>query len=133
MHIAVCYIDIIRTNFWLLYFSYCNLHIVKADSKPSIKMLQRHVIHRVATKWFELGAELFDEAEEYKLDNIETTHVNNVTKCCHEMFRQWLRTDINATWSQVVEALKSPGVELGPIAADLEKNLIIGKVAILCT
>ena len=110
--IALCY-----------YYYLAFVYIVTADSKPSIKMLQRHVIPYVATKWYELGAELFDEGEEYKLDTIESSHKNDVNKCCHEMFRMWLKTT-NITWSQIPEALKSPGVDLESVAAELEKDLI---------
>ena len=87
-------------------------------------MLQRHVIPYVAPKWYELGAELFDEKEEYMLNTIDTDHKKDVNKCCHEMFRKWLMTHTNATWYLILEALKSPGVQLGPVAAELEENLI---------
>ena len=93
-----------------------------ADSKPSIKLLQRLVIPRVASKWFELGAELFDEKEEHKLDNIESSHKNDVNKCCLEMFRMWLKR-INPTWTQIVAALASPGVDLTSEANNLRKQL----------
>ena len=94
-----------------------------ADSKPSIKMLQRHVIPYVATKWYRLGAELFDEREEHKLDTIEANHKNDVDECCFEMFRTWLQTDTNATWYRIVEALESLGINLARVAADLRKFL----------
>ena len=95
--------------------------LVMADSKPSMKMLQRHVIPLVATKWYELGAELFDEREEYKLDTIDSDHKRDANKCCFEMFRMWLQTHTNATWSLIVEALESPGINLLPVAADLRE------------
>ena len=68
-----------------------------ADSKPSMKMLQRHVIPYVAIKCYELGAELLDEKEEYILSTIETNYSRDANKCCFEMFRRWLQTDTNAT------------------------------------
>ena len=98
-----------------------------ADSKPNIKLLQRHIIPHVACKWFELGAELFDAGEEHKLDTIESDHAN-VNKCCLEMFRLWLKTCLNPTWTQIVEALESPGVHLLSVAAHLKK--LIGKLLI---
>ena len=99
------------------------LYVVMADSKPTLKMLQRHVIPRVASKWFQLGLELFDEKEEHLLNNIESMQKENVDKCL-EMFRLWSMTYSDATWSQIVEALKSPGVYLAAVADELEKNLI---------
>ena len=41
------------------------------------------------------------------------------------MFCVWLQIDINATWSRIVEALESPGINLASVAADLKK--LIGK------
>ena len=89
-----------------------------------MKMLQRHVIPHVATKWNELGIELFDEKDAHMLDTINPDNNKDVNKCCHEMFRKWLATYDNTTWHQIVEALKSPGIQLGSVAAELEKNLI---------
>ena len=87
-------------------------------------MLQRHVIPRVAAKWYQLGVELFDEREVYMLNTIETNHKTDVDKCCFEMFRKWLSTHPNATWCRIVEALESPGVKLRSVAAELQKNLL---------
>ena len=103
---------------------------VTADSKPSMKMLQRHVIPYVATKWYRLGVELFDEREEHKLDTIKIDHKNDADECCFEMFHTWQQTNTNATWSRIVEALESPGINLPSVAADLKK--LISKVAMLC-
>lgn len=86
-------------------------------------MLQRHVIPRVADRWFGLGAELFDEGDEYMLNTIETDHKKD-DKRCLEMFRKWLATYDNTTWYQIVKALKSSGVQLKAVATELEKNLI---------
>ena len=94
-----------------------------ANSKPSAKKLQRYMIPDVATKWYELGLELFDEKEEHKLNIIKSNHGNDAKKCCLEMFLLWLENNNDATWYQIVEALKSPGVELSVVAVDLEKKL----------
>ena len=100
--------------------------IYTADLKPNIKLLQRHVIPHVArSKWLQLGIELFDTGEEHKLYTIESNH-KDVDKCCFEMFRLWLDTCVNPSWTQIVEALESPGVHLMAVAADLKK--LIGKV-----
>ena len=77
----------------------------------------------VATKWYELGVELLDEKEEFKLDIIESNCDKDVKKSCLEMFRLWLRTNSDANWWQIVKALKSPGVDLKSVADDLESKL----------
>ena len=92
-----------------------------ADSKPSLKLLQRLLISKVASKWHQLGVELFDAGEEHKLENIESSHKNDVNKCCFEMFRMWLKR-ANPTWEQIVTALESPGIDLASVAGDLKKQ-----------
>ena len=104
---------------------------VIADSKPNIQTLQRYVIPCVATKWYELGVELFDEGGQHELDTIETDHPKDAKKCCHKMFRLWLTTHTNTTWHEIVKALKSPCVDLAPVAAKLEEKLI-GKCNNIC-
>ena len=94
-------------------------------------MLQRHVIPYVATEWFELGVELFNERDEYMLNTIDTDHKKDKKRCL-EMFRKWLVTYDNTSWHQILEALKSSGVQLRSVAAELEKNLI-GKKNNLCS
>ena len=114
------------TNHLFTCASYIFVLIYTANPKPNIKLLQRHVIPHVASKWLELGVELFDTGEESRLEDIESNHKNDVNKCCFEMFRLWLKTRVNPTWTQIVEALESPGVHLLSVAADLKK--LIGKV-----
>ena len=78
------------------------------------------MIPHVATKWYELGLELLDEKEEHELNNINGS---DVKKCCLKMFLLWLDTNSDANWWQIVEALKSPGVELSAVAIELERKL----------
>ena len=79
----------------------------------------------MAPKWLPLGFALFDEKKLHKLNIIESNHKQDVVKCCLEMFREWLRSHSNATWSQLVEALKSQGVNLISEAEKLDD--LIGK------
>ena len=97
-----------------------------ATAKPSIKKLVPLVIPRVATKWYELGALLLSEEEEYKLDEIKCNCSGDVHKCCLEMFNYWKQSHAEANWYVLIEALRSPGVELNAVASDIEKK-IIGK------
>ena len=81
------------------------------------------MIPYVATKWYELGLELLDEKQEHELNIIRSNHGSDVKICCREMFRLWLNTNSGANWWQIVEALKSPGVELSAVAVELERKL----------
>ena len=92
--------------------------------KPCLKDLQRHVIPYVATKWYELGLELFDTKKVEILDTIEHNYNNNAKKCCLQMFRIWLKTERVLEWDWIVNALKSPGVDLNSLADGLEQKLL---------
>ena len=100
----------------LLCFSYI------VYQKPSIKELQSHrIIIDIGTKWYELGIALLRDDQFNKLGIINSEH-KEVTRCCTEMFIYWLETHSNATWYQLTEALRSPGVELNNVAAKVETS-----------
>ena len=93
------------------------------DSRPSKKKLLDHVVSRVAPHWYDLGITLLDEDQETHLDVIESSHGSNKEECCKKMFWYWLNTNTSATWKQLIEGLRSPGVKLTVVASDLEKML----------
>ena len=76
----------------------------------------------MASEWYELGAMLLEEKEESQLKVIESTHGNNVKKCCMAMLKYWLDKHPEATWHQLVTALRSSGVDLDSVAASIEGN-----------
>ena len=92
------------------------------NSKPSKKKLLDHVVAHVTPHWYDLGITLFNEEQESHLDVIKSNYTDKKT-CCKEMFWCWLSTNTSATWQQLIEALRSPAVELPVVAADLEKML----------
>ena len=59
----------------------------------------------IATKWYELGAELLEN--DNHLEVIKANYRNDVQSCCHEMFKRWLDVKPNASWSQLVTALSN--------------------------
>ena len=82
----------------------------------------------MAPKWLELGVTLFDQEKEHLLYIIQSDHRQDVKKCCLKMFFEWLETHNEASWSLILEALRSSNVELTAVADELERNLImIGK------
>ena len=92
------------------------------NSKPTKKKLLDHVVARVTPHWYDLGITLFNEEQESHLDVIKSNYTDKKT-CCKEMLWYWLSTNTSATWEQLIEALRSPAVELPVVAADLEKML----------
>ena len=92
-------------------------------SKPSLKKLQQlKVISAVGTKWYELGIMLLDEDQL----NIIRTESNGITRCCAEMFLLWLGSHSNATWEELIDALKAPEVELYSVAEMVKMHCTIG-------
>ena len=79
----------------------------------------------MGSKWYELGIELLDEDQLTQLEIIKTNNIE-VTRRCAEMFLCWLRTHSTATWQNLVDALKAPGVELNDVAATVETHFSIG-------
>ena len=67
------------------------------------------VINTVASelKWYELGLELLNEDT---CTELEIANRGDMKKCCSEMFRCWLKMDLNASWKKLIAALKSVGL-----------------------
>ena len=111
-----------QTN-WLysciLYIYQTALYV--ADSMPSTKQVLPFVGH-MAPNWYEVGAMLLDVSQEPQLKAIQATHGNDAKKCCLAMLQKWMDTDPKATWHHLVAALKSPGVDLTTVAADIRRR-----------
>jgi len=73
---------------------------------PSMKLLNKHVIPLVDTKWYDLGLELLDPKYERSLDTIEKDNKDDANCSCRKMFRKWLDTCEDATWKKLMDALQ---------------------------
>ena len=91
------------------------------NSKPTKIKLLNHVVPHVTPQWYLLGLNLLKEDQESQLDIIKSNHAGDNQTCCMEMFWCWLSTNTEASWEQLVEALRSPFVKLPVVAADIEK------------
>ena len=99
--------------------------IYVVSSKPTLKKLQQiKIITAVGSKWYELGIELLDEDQSRQLKIIKSNN-QEVTRRCSEMFSFWLETHPTATWQNLIEALRAPGVELNDVAATVEAHFRI--------
>ena len=90
--------------------------------RPALKLLNKHVRKVVSSKWHDLGLELLEQEDEEKLNEIKKNNPSDMSECCKEMFQLWLRKCANATWNQLIQALKE--VELNNLAATIEGMLI---------
>ena len=89
-----------------------------------MKELQRlGITHTIAPKWYELGIELLDEDQLPRLSIIKSNHMK-VSRCCSEMLMFWLNNHHDATWYQLMVALREPGVEMHDAAAVIEAQII---------
>ena len=70
-------------------------------------------------KWYELGLQL--EVKGKDLDVIQANNQNSVEACKREMFSKWLRITPNASYQQVVEALRVVGEISEAIKPTLQK------------
>ena len=90
--------------------------------RPALKLLNKYVRKDTSHKWHDLGLELLEPEDEGMLNEIETNNPIDVSTCCKEMFQLWLRKSHNASWNQLIQALKE--VELSNLAAKVEEMLL---------
>ena len=92
--------------------------------QPSLKYLNRYVRDSIGIKWYDLGIELLEPNDVAELDMIEAENSMDYKKCCTKMFNLWLRKQPAASWNQLVEALRQPGIELITLATNVEQNIL---------
>ena len=71
-----------------------------------------------ADKWKELGVQLLRSDQEIAVD-----HPGDAVSCCKRVLEKWLDTTTDATWNQLITALRSPSVQLNNLASQLEQKL----------
>ena len=91
--------------------------------RPALKLLNRHVRSGASLKWHDLGLELLEQEDEEELNQIQINN-HHVSECCKEMFQLWLRKCPNATWNQLIQALRQLSVGLNSLADKIDKMLI---------
>ena len=97
--------------------NYIFYHLVY--SKPSIKKLQIHnVITDIGPKWYQLGIALLDDEHMSQLKIIRKDNDDEISRCT-DLFIYWLQSHSNPTWYQLIQALRSNGVNLESVASML--------------
>ena len=77
----------------------------------------------VAKNWKVLGAQLLRSDQTHELDIIAINYPQDVVGCCKCVLEKWLESSVDATWNQLIEALKRPSVGLNYFARELEQRL----------
>ena len=95
------------------------------NSKPLREDLSTLVVPLVAVKWKALGKILLnpDLVTNGELEMIQKNNPQDITECCKEMFRRWLKANKHASWKQLIEKLESPSVQLNYLANNIKMML----------
>ena len=98
--------------------------LLKIDlSRPLLKDLHNIFIPKVASDWYNLAIQLFNESQLPRLDEIRATYSNDRRGGCAEMFKHWLNVTPGASWDNLIHALRAPGLQLLSIADVVEKEV----------
>ena len=82
------------------------------------------MIPKVASVWYDLGVELYNESDVPKLETFKKNYPNDNTAACTEMFNFWLLAYGDAaTWLKLIEALEAPGLQMDGTAQEIKKEL----------
>ena len=103
------------------YFLYIIIIINIGSDRPSLRALYDHVANGGAGKWRDLGVQLLPPE---MVDIIAVDHPNDAVSCCKCVLKKWRETATDATWNQLIRALRSPSVQLNYLASQLEQMLI---------
>ena len=78
-------------------------------------------MNSVAGKWKDLGVQLLPPE---MVDIIAADYAHDVVSCCKCVLKKWLDTTTDATWNQLIKALRSPSVQMDYFAGQLEQVYI---------
>ena len=68
-----------------------------------------------------MGLELLEPEDEEKLNEIQSNNQMDVNERCKQMFQLWLQKRPDATWDQLIQALKE--VEVDQLASKINGML----------
>ena len=88
-------------------------------NRPPLRDLTREVTPLVVEKWYDLGLELLEPKYEKELEVIQKNNSHDVKVCCRNTFRKWLDTKTDASWGELIQAVKN--IELNYAASSIEK------------
>ena len=77
----------------------------------------------ITDRWYDIELELLEQKDE-KAIKIILKNTGDISECCTEMLDLWLTRLPDATWNQLIEALKAPGIELNDAASKIKGMLL---------
>lgn len=78
-----------------------------------------HVCHL----WLDIGIQLLDPIHVQEVHLLRTSK-EDFRMCCMLMFQLWLDGQPNATWSQLLRALRAPHIALNVVAQTIEDDVL---------
>ena len=72
-----------------------------------------------------MGIELLEPEDLPALDEIQKYYSRDVGMCCTKMLQLWLERQPDATWEQLIQALKE--VEMNELAKNIVQELSVNK------
>ena len=102
------------------------MYMHPGSDRPALKYLYAHVRGNIANDWYDIGVALLDPGDEVVLDTINKNHPGDAEKCAAEMLKLWLARKPEASWSQLLGALREPNIKLYTLAVNLEEMLSKG-------
>ena len=93
------------------------------SDRPRFSYLSKHVVRQAAHKWRNLGEQLLNDKQKIMLKVIEADHPHDVVSCCKHALETWLKSTQDASWNQLISALRSPTVQLDSLADQLEQMM----------
>ena len=100
---------------------YCFVCICTGSNRPKLKDIHRHVVQQAAHKWRDIGVSL--EVVYLKMEMIAADHPHDDVRCLMGVLDTWLMNTPDASWNQLISALRSPTVQLDSLADQLEQMM----------
>ena len=108
----------------LICSNFNTVHLFIGSNRPTIRLLNKLVKKSVIIKWYDLGIELLGDENLQALDEIQNNYPRDASTCCTKMFQLWLDRQPEASWRQLIQALREPNIELNELANTIELKLI---------
>ena len=83
------------------------------------------MITKLSSRWYELGKALLDDEQQAYVDATQAEIVSLSEKCT-KMFHCWINSSTNATWNNLLEAVKELGDNEMDFAANILKDIFVG-------
>ena len=85
-------------------------YLYVGSDRPSLHDLDEHVVEKAAPKWRNLGEALLPYEQHAMLNVFAVDHPRDDRSCCMCVLKRWLDTDPDATWNELLRALKVGGL-----------------------